>query len=207
MVFSREQYKTGQHALTPAQLRKLLLSFTNIQEKGIIALTASIGLRREDVVQVLKNDLAPFYDSEGRLEGATLTYYEHKKKRTRTVFIPSLETVQILIMHIDILNANPLTKKNKYMFPSPKGGKFSETKHVSSRQVFDTFNEHLDMIKLPRRPFHSLRATCYKLCQENGWSPRKACELIGDSLRVAEDHYNAPSQEEMRTISKEKPIF
>lgn len=178
-----------------------------MQEKALISLTASIGLRREDIVQVLKNDFKPFYDQEGKLEGATLTYYEHKKKRTRTVYIPSLETVQIIIMHINNINSNPLTKKNPYLFPSPKGGRFSETKHVSSRQVFDTFNEHLDLIKLPRRPFHSLRATCYKLCQESGWSPRKACDLIGDTLRVAEDHYNAPSVEEMRTIAKDKPIF
>jgi len=88
-----------------------------------------------------------------------------------------------------------------------KGGKTSLTKHISSRQAYDIYNEHLELIGLQRRPFHSLRATCYKLCQAAGWSQRKAAELLGDSLRVAEEHYNAPSTEEMQEIAKEKPLF
>jgi hypothetical protein len=45
------------------------------------------------------------------------------------------------------------------------------------------------------------------MCQEAGWSQRKAAELLGDSLMVAETHYNAPSDEEMRIIAKEKQLF
>lgn len=192
MGFSREQYKSGQHALTPSQVKKLLLSFSDIQDKSIIALAVSTGLRREDLVQIRKND----FDS---IRG-TITYFEHKKKRTRTVFIPSQEAIQLLNMHLKTC------KKSDWLFPSPKSGKF-EGSHISGRHIYDIFNEHLELIKLDKRPFHSLRATCYKLCQERGWSQRKAAELLGDSLRVAEEHYNAPSVEEMQDIAKEKPLF
>ena len=192
MVFTREQYKSGQHALTPAQVKKLLLSFSDIQDKAIIALAASTGLRREDLVQIKKND----FDAEK----GTITYFEHKKKRTRTVYIPSQEAIQLLIMHLKTC------KKSDWLFPSPKGGKY-ESSHVSSRHIYDVFNEHLEFIKLNKRPFHSLRATCYKLCQAQGWTQRKAAELLGDSLRVAEEHYNAPSVEEMQDIAREKPLF
>jgi hypothetical protein len=36
---------------------------------------------------------------------------------------------------------------------------------------------------------------------------RKAAELLGDTLRVAENHYNAPSRREMEEIAEEKPLF
>ena len=58
----------------------------------MIALAVSTGLRREDLVSLNRKDFNP---KEG-----TITYYEHKKKRTRTVFIPSPEAIQLLNMHI-----------------------------------------------------------------------------------------------------------
>jgi integrase len=54
--FSKEQYKSGQHALTEKQVKDLLLSFNNLQDKAMIALAISIGLRREDLVNVKRND-------------------------------------------------------------------------------------------------------------------------------------------------------
>jgi len=191
--YSKEQYKSGQHALTVKQVKELLLSFNNIQDKALIALAISVGLRREDLVNVKKND----YDS---VQG-TITYYERKKKRTRTVYIPSPETIQLLNMHI------ASCRKSTWLFPSPKVTGRYEAAHISSRHCYDILNEHLDLSGIPRRPFHSLRATCYKLLQAAGWTQRKACEMLGDSLHVAEMHYDAPSLGEMKDIAKEKPIF
>ena len=191
--FSKEQYKSGQHALTQGQVKKLLLSFSNIQDKAMIALAVAIGLRREDLVSIKRND---FDEVAG-----SITYYEQKKKRTRTIYLPSPETVQLLNMHI------ASSRKSEWMFPSPKvTGKFKNA-HISSRQAYDILNEHLERIGLDKRPFHSLRATCYKMCQTVGWSPRKAAELLGDTLTVAEQHYNAPSTEEMRDEAINRPLF
>lgn len=196
---TNDTYKTGQFALTVGQLDKLLLTFDSVQDKAMIALAATIGLRREDLVTIRRNDYNP--------NNGSITYYEHKKKKIRTVFIPSQKVIQLLNMHINSC------RKNDWLFPSPKEtGKYKNA-HVSSRHVYDIYNEHLAKagIKSPTgrntRPFHSLRATCYKLCQKKGWTQRQACELIGDSLRVAEEHYNAPSEEEMRTLAEEQELF
>jgi len=191
--YSREEYKSGQHALDEKQVRSLLLSFDNIQDKAMVALAITMGLRREDLVNVKRKD----YDAQNK----KLTYFEMKKKRTRALKIPSLETVQLLNMHLKSC------RNSQWLFPSPKQGGRYKNAHISSRHVYDIFNEHLDMIGVERRPFHALRATCYKLAQSKGWSVRKACELIGDSMRVAENHYNAPSRAEMDAIAEELPLL
>lgn len=192
MGFTREQYKSGQHALTGAQVKKLLLSFSDIQEKALIGLTIVIGTRREDSVAIKRNDFNP--------DTGSITYYEKKKKRTRTVFIPSQEIIQLLVMHVKT------SRNSEWLFPSPKRGKYTD-RHVSSRHAYNILQEHLDIVNLPRRPFHALRATCYKLCQARGWAPRKAAELLGDTMRVAEEHYDAPSVGEMEQEAKEKPLI
>lgn len=199
MNSENQPYKTGVFALTVNQLDKLLLTFDSVQDKAMIALAATIGLRREDLVCIRRNDYDP--------ANGTITYYEHKKRKTRTVFIPSQKVIQLLNMHVKSC------RKNEWLFPSPKETGRYKNAHISSRHVYDVYNEHLAQagIKPPSgrstRPFHSLRATCYKLCQKKGWTPRQACELIGDSLRVAEEHYNAPSVEEMRTLAESNELF
>ena len=191
--YSKEEYKSGQHALDEKQVKKLLLTFDNIQDKAMIALAVAIGLRREDLVNIKKKD----YDPQKK----TILYFEQKKKRTRTLRIPSQETVQLLNMHLKTC------RNSQWLFPSPKQTGIYKNAHISSRHVYDVLNEHLDKAGIERRPFHSLRATCYKLAQAKGWSMRKAAELLGDSLRVAEEHYNAPSRQEMEDIAEEKPLF
>jgi len=191
--YSKEEYMSGQHALDEKQVKALLLTFDDIQEKAMIALAVAIGLRREDLVNIKKKD----YDPQKK----TITYFEKKKKRTRTLRIPSQETVQLLNMHIKIC------RSSQWLFPSPKTTGIYKNSHVSSRHIYDIFNEHLDIAGIGRRPFHALRATCYKLAQSKGWSMRKAAELLGDTLRVAENHYNAPSRREMEEIAEEKPLF
>jgi len=53
--YSKEQYKSGQHALTPEEVEVLLLTFDNIQDKALIALAVTLGLRREDLVNIKSN--------------------------------------------------------------------------------------------------------------------------------------------------------
>ena len=191
--YSKEEYISGQHALDEKQVKTLLLTFDDIQEKALIALAVALGLRREDLVNIKRKD----YDSQKK----TLTYFEKKKKRTRSLRIPSQEAVQLLNMHLKTC------RSSQWLFPSPKMTGIYKNSHVSSRHVYDIFNEHLDIAGIDRRPFHSLRASCYKLAQSKGWSMRKAAELLGDTLRVAENHYNAPSKREMEEIAEEKPLF
>jgi integrase len=146
--YSREQYKSGQHALSPEEVEALLLKFDNIQDKAMIALAIHAGIRREDLVNIKAVD---FDEKEG-----SVTFLEHKKKKTRTVYIPSEEVVQLIKMHLNTC------RRSDWLFPSPRTTQYFKNKHVSGRHAYDVFNEHLDKAKITRRPFHSLRATCYK---------------------------------------------
>ena len=63
---------------------------------------------------------------------------------------------EVLNMHLQSC------RKSQWLFPSPKvTGKFKNA-HISGRHVYDILNEHLKMVKLAHRPFHSLRA-CLKI--------------------------------------------
>ncbi len=190
---SKTTYKTGRDALTIKQVQDLLASFDRISEKALIHLVIATGLRRIDVVNLKQND---FYPDTGRLR-----YYEHKKRRTREITIPSKEAIQSLKMHLTSC------RKSEWLFPSPLQGRQFKDKHISDRQAYDIFNEHLDKIKVPRRPFHSLRATCIKLCEAAGWKPEETAELVGDTVRVIQEHYKTPSEEQMGEIAKSKPII
>jgi integrase len=191
--YTREQYISGQHALTKEEVAALLLTFDNIQDKAMISLAINTGLRREDLVQIKSADYDP--------KAGSITYYEHKKKKTRTLYIPSPETIQLLNMHQNTC------RKSEWLFPSPRATQHFKGKHTSGRHIYDVLNEHLDIAGISRRPFHSLRATCYKLAQSYGWPPRMAAELLGDSMKVAEEHYNAPSIGDMQKAAKTMPFI
>ena len=185
-------YKTGRDALTAGQIQRLLSSFDSISEKALIHLVVATGLRRIDAVCLKRNDFNP-------IKGE-LIYYEHKKRRTRKITIPSLDAIQSLKMHLTSC------RKSEWLFPSPLNGNQYKDKHISDRHAYDVFNEHLDLIKVPRRPFHSLRATCIKLCEVAGWKPEETAELVGDTVRVIQEHYQTPSEEQMSEKAKNNPI-
>ncbi|HZK71268.1 MAG TPA: site-specific integrase [Clostridia bacterium] len=191
--YNKEQYKSGQHALTIDEVKALLLTFDNLQDKAMIALTLSTGLRREDVVNIQSRN---FDAKEG-----SITFMEHKNKKIRTIYIPSQETIQLITMHLKTC------RPSEWMFPSPRDTPFFKNKHVSSRHAYNVFNEHLKKAGISQRPFHAMRATAYKIAQASGWTPRMAAELLGDSLEVAEIHYGAPSVGDMKDAARKMPFF
>jgi integrase len=119
-----------------------------------------------------------------------VTYTEKKKgDRIRTIYIgPQLR--QLL---------------NKYLKTVPK-----EQKRLfafSERTAFNKLQRLCIIAGIPKRPFHSLRATCIKRCQKAGWSPEQVCDLTGDTLRVIQEHYAIPSSGEMVELAATKEII
>jgi len=182
-------YTSGEYALNIDEITRLLNTFDNIHEKAIIALDIVTGLRRLDVVSLERTNYVP--------TEATLKFYEHKKDAYRSIFIPS-KTV------IDILNEHLLESiESKWLFPSP----IKIDSHISSRHVYDVFNEHLELAGLERRPFHSLRATCFQLAKASDWDMMFGSSLLGIGLQIAEEHYDAPSVGDMQAEARNKPLF
>jgi integrase len=179
---SGKPYKTGEFALTPLEYDNILSSCGSIEDETLIKFTVATGLRRADVVRVLINNV--------NIDTGMVTYTEKKKgDRIRTIYIgPQLR--QLL---------------NKYLKTVPK-----EQKRLfafSERTAFNKLQRLCIIAGIPKRPFHSLRATCIKRCQKAGWSPEQVCDLTGDTLRVIQEHYAIPSSGEMVELAATKEII
>lgn len=187
-------YKVGRDALTSGQIEILLNSFDKISENALIQLAIACGIRRNDIVNIKKTDLD--------LERGKIKFIEHKKgRRIWEVSIPSQRCIATLRQHLSA------SRPSIWLFPSPKKtGKYEKT-HLSDRQAYDILNEALDRCKLPRIPFHALRATCVKQCLKAGWSWEAISELTGDLISTLQFHYATPSKGEMDMLAKEKPIL
>lgn len=184
----REKYKSGQKALTPAQVTKLLSVVDNLQDEVLLKLAISAGIRRYDISKITIDNI--------NLEDNYVEFLEKKKGgRIKRCYI-SHDVANTIKKW---LNIKP--KGNKYLFPG-RGNK-----PIGDKTAYNKLQIYLIRAGLPKRPFHALRATAYKIAQVNGWTIRQAAEHIGDSTRVAEEHYGTPSTEEMKDRAINNPII
>ncbi len=180
-------YRSGEKTLTPKQVEQLLSCVHDLHDLALLKLAITTGIRREDIVKINTKDID--------FEKGILSFHESKKKRIKTV--PLMEsTIKTLTMWIK-LNKNPA------LFPPRKG----KAKFLSSKTAYNIYAKYLKLAGLEPRPFHSLRATCVKLCQRAGWSPEQTAELLGDKVSTIQKHYSVPTPEELKEAAKEKPIL
>lgn len=189
MSRSRQAYRTGRDALNPEEITRLLQSARSFQDEALLRLAIETGVRREDLVAVRVEGLD--------LEAGELTYFETKKDRTRTATIGP-ETVEVLRRYI-----GTLPRGARWLFPSREGGKG----HLAGRTAWNALQWALKRAGLRPRPFHALRATCVKLAQHRGWTPEQVSEQTGDTIRVIQQHYSTPSRDEMRAVTRDKPLL
>ena len=180
MKVKSDRYRTGQKALTLNEYEKLMEVVDNIQDELLIKLAVTTGIRREDVCSIKINNI--------ELDNGTLTYYEAKKRRWRTIYLD--KSVVLLI-----------TKFLKTV--EKRDDLFSFTGRTAYRHL----NKFCRVAGIPERPFHALRATCVKFCQRNGWTPEQVSELTGDSIRTIQEHYGTPSDMEMKEVIRGRPII
>jgi len=179
MRVKSERYKTGERALTRTEYNKMLAVIDNVEDELMLKLAVSTGIRREDFFNIKIADID--------LDQMKLTFYEAKKKRSRTV---DLETDVVLLIRKHL---KTFAKREKL---------FSFT----GRSGWNHFNHWCDIAEIPRRPFHAIRGTTAKFCQAAGWPIEKTAKLLGDTIEVVQEHYNTPSADEMAEMAKEKPI-
>ncbi len=158
----------------------LLESAGTIEDEVLLKLAVATGLRRGDITQIKITNV--------ELEHGSITYYEKKKKRMRTVFI-SKSLTQVI---------------GKFLKTIPKRELLFSFK---DRQAYNRLNNLCVLAGIPKRPFHALRATCVKFAQRAGWSPEQVSELTGDTIKVIQMHYATPTIQEMAEVSKDKPII
>lgn len=191
----RVSYRTGEKSLTSNQVDKLFQVIENFTDLVFFRLAVSSGFRRGDIVILRWKDV--------NFDKGCISFQEQKKDRIHTVFLSE----SVLMDLKRLRNQNP---NEYYLFP---GG--SEKKrgrgHISSKTAYNMYQEYLVKAgiqgKDDRRPFHSLRSTCIKLCQKAGWSAEETAKHVGDTVRVIQEHYSTPSDEEMREAARSKAII
>lgn len=177
----KERYRTGQKAFTKKEFEKLMSVIGTLEDKILLLLGVNTGMRRRDITSIEIANID--------LKNKKITYYEHKKRKMRNVFISSEMAQEIRIY----LQTIPKRQKTLFRF--------------RDRTAYNKLNRLCDLAGIPNRPFHALRATCYKFAQQAGWSTAEAAEHIGDSIRVAQQHYETPSMAELQENAEKKRIW
>ena len=174
-------FNTGEKALTRKEYDAVLSVCGTLEDRVMVMLGVSLGLRRGDLVRVRVANID--------FQNHQVTYLEKKKgDRVRVVPLgPRLEQeIKMLIGTI----------------PKGQDTLFS----FKDRQAYNRFNTLCQKAGIGSRPFHALRATCIKFCQAGGWSPEQVSEITGDTIEVIQAHYATPSQAEMAETMKNKEV-
>jgi len=180
MPWKREKYgTTGEVSFSETEWNQLISVVDNLEDELLLQFTVTTGLRREDVVNVLIENID--------FNQHTLTYYERKKRRTRQ--IPLQEKVILKIRQY----LNVVKRKHGKLFD------------FSGRTAYNKLNRYCEKANLKKRPFHSLRATCVKFCKKAGWDLLEIAKLTGDEVETIETHYAIPSGGDMSEVAKKKP--
>ncbi len=179
----------GQFSLTPEEVELVLAPVDRLEERALLELAVTTGIRREDIVAV------PLEGFD--LERGTVRFYESKKRRTREVPVQGRPLVTLRTY------VRGLPKGERWLFPSPRRAGH----HQTGRFAWTIFNRWLDRAGLPRRPFHALRATAYKLAKARGWSVEQAAALLGDTIRVAMEFYGVATPSELRETARDRPLL
>lgn len=174
-------YKSGEKSLTPKEYEKLIAVIPYLEHLLLIKLAVVSGIRREDIVKIKINDID--------FEEGEIKYYEHKKKRLYSVYVDN-DIIMLIKQHL-----NTLARKRDLLFS------------FGGRQAYNILNKYCEIAQIPKRPFHSLRATCIKFAQLKGWTPEQTAKHIGDRIATIQEHYSTPSKTEMAELAKTKPII
>jgi integrase len=182
MRVKKERYRTGEKALTPREYEKLISVIDHLVDEVLIKLAVSIGARREDLTGIKVENI--------HLDELKLSFNEQKKRRIHTVPL-SPEMARLIRQLLNTRGKH----QGEYLFP------------FTGRTAYTKLQKYCDKAGIPRRPFHTLRATCMKRCQAAGWTPEQVSRLTGDTIAVIQEHYAWPSSSEMQEVATEKPLI
>jgi integrase len=184
-------YVTGERALSRSQVESVLAASRTYEEKLMMLIGFTLGLRRDDLVAIQVGNVD--------IQNGVLKYVEKKKKsRIRSVPMP-----QSLISEMKLYMRDNVENGQVYLFPARE--KNTKVGHVSSRTAYTVFNDLCSLVGIETPiPIHAMRATCAKLLKERGWSIEQVAKLIGDEVATVQQYYMMPSDDEMKTVMRER---
>ena len=180
------KYTIGQDALTEKEYEKLCNVCNSLEEETLLKFAVSTALRREDIVNVLWDNIV--LDEQNRK--GSVKFSENKKGGIIRTIPIGANLTQLLLKYRKTCKPN---QKKLFDF--------------CSKTAYNKFQTLCDRAGIRRRPIHALRSTFIKRAQKSGWSPEAVCALTGDTLRVIQEHYATPSDQEMTEVAQEKEII
>ncbi len=165
-------------ALSSTELKRVLDSCSDMSDYIMILLASRYGFRREDIVNIKVSDI--------NLQQSTLTYYEEKKDKTRTIPIEPDVVIEL----------------KRYIGTIP-GNQKTLLKITDGSSAWNHFQKLCAIAGVPvppgrtGRPFHALRGTCVKMRQKQGWTNNEVAALIGDDPGTVAKHYATTSPSEL----------
>lgn len=192
----KESYTSGEFSLSDSESDKLFSVIEKLEDLCLFEVVIAGGMRRDDLVRI-KWDGVDFVNKK-------INFIEKKKKnRSKIVYVSDT-----IIQHLKMLYNK--TENKIYVFDGRSDSKYGKG-HLASRSAYNKFQEYLVKAGLQtpkdRRPFHSLRATCIKLCKKKGWTVEQTSKHVGDSIRVIQRHYETPTDTEMQEVANNKPLI
>ena len=180
MKLKSDRYKSGKKALSKKEYEKLISVIDNIEDELLIKMAITTGLRREDLCNIEIDNID--------LKEGTLNFHEQKKDKNRQIYL----NYDVVLLIKKFLNTQ---EKRKKLFS------------FGGRTAYRHLNHWCRVAEIPERPFHSLRATCIKFYDAAGLSVQIVSKLTGDSIRVIQEHYQTPSEGEMKEAIQKKAII
>jgi integrase len=165
------------YAFDDSELKRILDSCSDMADYILFRLASRYGFRREDIVKIKTNNV----DTVNH----TITYYEHKKNKDRTIPIePDVA--------IELERYKSTFGKREYLFPFTDGS--TAWQHLQDVCL-------IAKVPVPAgrtgRPFHALRGTCVKMRQGQGWTLNEVAALIGDEPETVALYYAKVSPSEL----------
>jgi integrase len=172
--------KAGEHALTKTEYCKLLSITETLEDELFLKFAVSTGLRREDLVNILIENID--------FDKGILRYYEKKKDMYRE--IPLHRSVKNLI--IKYLR---YAKEEEYLFV------------FCGRTAWNRLYKLCLKAGIQERSLHSLRATCINFCFDAGWGVQEVAEYTNDTIQVIYTYYLSYKSLDLKETIEQRPII
>lgn len=183
MVKQKPRYFTGEKALTIEEFEKLLSVVDNSEDRIMLLVGASLGIRRYDLSRIIVRNID--------FKNHKLTYLEKKKgDQPHTAFMP-----------------DRLEQELSIYVKEKKLGLNDKIFSCKDRQLCNRFYALLDKAEISRRGIHSLRGSCVKFCQKSGWNIEETAKHLNDKVTTIQEHYSTPSDSEMLLAVKKKGVI
>jgi integrase len=208
MQYIEPPHRYGERSFSDDEIDKLFTACTKMEEKMMLLIELSYGLRREDCANLMLDDI------EVRDGKPVILKYIEKKKHLKIIDPATKKKVSTETRFIRTHDIGPRMSQElalylNYIKQTRKGGRLFQSREsgMSGRTLYNWLQKLCVKAGILPRPFHCLRSTCIKRHLRAGWTIQQVADLVHDSVRVVEMHYTTPSKDEMREMMTKKEVI